>query len=148
MNTKLIFAYLGLFLLLFAECSFAGILTDNSDGTVSDNATLLMWQQAEGGAMTWSSALTYCEGLSLGGYNNWRLPNYKEIMSLFDDSKSVEPAINTKVFPNAQLWYWSSTTYINQKSAAHTAYFGIVTYGSAATKSLGNIYVRCVRGGQ
>lgn len=42
---------------------------DNGDGTVTDTATGLMWQQQDdGSSRNWSSALTYAEGLTLAGY--------------------------------------------------------------------------------
>jgi hypothetical protein len=47
-------------------------LTDNGDGTVTDNSTGLVWQQGETDPMLWGSALSYCEGLSLGGNSDWR----------------------------------------------------------------------------
>ena len=64
-------------------------LVDNGDGTVTDNRTGLIWQQGEPGAMTWNSALTYCEGLSLAGSTDWRLPNIKELESLVDETRIV-----------------------------------------------------------
>lgn len=44
-----------------------GNFTDNNDGTVTNNGNGLMWQQGEPDRMTWDQAITYCEGLSLGG---------------------------------------------------------------------------------
>lgn len=41
-----------------------------------------MWQEGEGGSKTWEYAITYYEGLSLGGYSDWRLPNIKELKSM------------------------------------------------------------------
>jgi hypothetical protein len=38
--------------------------TVNGNGTVTDQVTGLMWQQTDGGEMTWSSAVTYCQNLS------------------------------------------------------------------------------------
>ena len=55
-------------------------------------------------------ALSYCEGLPLGGKTDWRLPNIKELESLTDDAR-YNPAIDTNFFPNAYAsYYWSSTT--------------------------------------
>jgi hypothetical protein len=125
----------------------AGSLTDNGNGTVTDSGTLLMWQQGEGGAMTWEAALTYCEGLVLpsSGYSDWRLPNHKELLSLVDDTR-YNPSINTTIFSAAfSLNYWSSTTY------AYTPYAWIVYffYGSSDSyDKTDTYYARCVRGGQ
>ena len=40
-------------------------LTDNGDGTVTDNITGLEWQKTDGGEMTWENAGSYCENLLL-----------------------------------------------------------------------------------
>ena len=64
-------------------------LTDNGNGTISDSATGLMWQQDDSGSgMLWADALTYCESLSTGSYDDWRLPNAKELQSIVDYTRS------------------------------------------------------------
>ena len=87
---------------------------DNSDGTISDTSTGLMWQKATApGTYTWEQALTYCENLTLpaGGYSDWRLPNRNELQSIVDYSR-YNPAIDTTFFPGTVAsYYWSSTTY-------------------------------------
>jgi len=129
-------------------------LVDNNDGTITDNATGRMWQQGEPGYMTWDSALSYCEGLYLDGYSDWRLPNIKDLESIADNTR-YNPAIDTAFFPNADYssGYWSSTTNVSLPSYAWYVYFyngGVPFYGDNANygyKYSGNKYVRCVRGG-
>ncbi len=66
--------------------------TDNGNGTVTDNLTGLMWTKdasPEAGGVgvekvNWETALNYCNGLTLGEYTDWRLPNVKELQSLID----------------------------------------------------------------
>ncbi|MBI5194934.1 MAG: DUF1566 domain-containing protein [Nitrospirae bacterium] len=120
--------------------------TDNGNGTVTDNKTGLVWQQGEPGEMSWGSALSYCEGLSLGGSTDWRLPNIKELESLTDDTR-YSPAINTTYFPNTiSSYYWSSTTSASYPYYACDVYF-FDGYVYRYYKDF-NYYVRCVRGGQ
>jgi hypothetical protein len=124
-----------------------GHFRDNGDGTVMDMRTGLMWQQEETKAMTWEKALAYCENLDLGGYNDWRLPGIRELLSLVDDIRR-DPSINTAYFPGC--WpsiYWSSTT--------HTLYPGFVWYvgfDDGQVHGGGHkgrrYYVRAVRGGE
>ncbi|MEK7846656.1 MAG: DUF1566 domain-containing protein, partial [Nitrospinota bacterium] len=95
---------------------------------------------------TWESAITYCEGLSLGSYTDWRLPNIKELKSIVDNTK-YNPSIDTTYFPNTNSSiYWSSTTVADLTSYAWGVdfYDGYVYYDFKSY----NGYVRCVRGGQ
>ena len=117
--------------------------TDNGNGTVTDSGTGLMWQQAEGGSKTWDNALSYCEGLSLGGNADWRLPNVAELESITDDTR-YHPAINTTYFPNTNAaGYWSSTTHASGTNNAWRVSFenSIVNYNYKSN----SYYVRCVR---
>ena len=62
---------------------------NNGDGTITDQATGLMWQQADDGTTRdWEAALSFAEGLTLGGHSDWRLPNAKELQSIVDYSRS------------------------------------------------------------
>ena len=78
---------------------------DNSDGTVTDNNTGLMWQKTDGGEMTFENAAPYCKSLTTGGHNDWRLPNSHELFSInvFDN---VNPALNTVYFTKTVAEYW------------------------------------------
>jgi len=139
---------------ILAGVSTAGSLIDNSNGTVTDSGTHLMWQQGESNLMLWADALMYCQGLSLANYEDWRLPNHKELLSIIDETR-YNPFINTTMFPNAtSAVYWSSTLY----PGGWPNYVYAVNFGSGAS-NLGLImtqvpyyaypnYARCVRGGQ
>ncbi|MBI5675735.1 MAG: DUF4214 domain-containing protein [Nitrospirae bacterium] len=147
MRRKIFFILVAaLWLCCSAALSFAAPFTNNGNGTVTDNQTGLVWQQSEPGYMTWGPALSYCNGLSLGGRTDWRLPNIKELESLTDDTR-YNPAIDINYFPNAHAsYYWSSTTYAYYPNLAWDVDFfdGHVDYGSKGD----SYYVRCVRGGQ
>ncbi len=121
-------------------------LTDNGDGTITDNHTGLMWQKADSGnTLTWEAALRYAEGLSLAGYDDWRLPNIKELQSISDEHL-VNPSLDKAYFTGAiPAENWSSTTLANQPGSAWTIDFtlGIGSY-RAKTDTL---RARAVRGG-
>ena len=129
------------------------VYTDNEDGTVTDNSTGLMWQQAtatggtSGNYLTWKDALSYCDNLSLGGHTDWRLPNFKELQSLVDFSR-YKPSINTNYFPdtNPNNYYWSSTT-VSGVYACQMSFNGY-EFGDSTTGKGGSAQVRAVRGGQ
>jgi len=126
--------------------SIVPILTDNGNGTVTDNRTGLVWEQGESDYMDWGSALSYCEGLDLGGSTSWRLPSIKELESLVDDT-TWSPAIDPSRFPNAHAFsYWSSTTSAGYPELAWLIDF---CYGNVVDKYKYKMSpVRCVRSDQ
>jgi len=94
-------------------------LVDNGDGTITDEATGLMWMQDDNGeGVDWENALNYAENSNFAGYSDWRLPNVKELQSIVDYS-GVFPAIDplfsctpiTNEAGNADYGYhWTSTS--------------------------------------
>ena len=80
---------------------------DNKNGTVSDVNTGLMWQKATQQPDDWHEAMQYCEGLVLGGYDDWRLPTKNELYSLVSFDWASDPVTT---FPDTEsVIYWSST---------------------------------------
>lgn len=134
-------------------------LVDNSDGTVTDTVTCLMWQQASmdidnngtADIMTWQQALAESEDLELplGGYSDWRLPNIVELLSIVDYSR-YNPAIDPSLFPDTissgSHGYWLSTTDVRYTYYARGMSFdeGSDFYDYKSSSH----YVRAVRGGQ
>ncbi len=87
-------------------------LTDHGNGTVTDIKTGLMWKKCLEGLsgsactsgsvslFTWQQALAQPGNNSgFAGYNDWRLPNIKELNSIVEE-KCHAPAINLNRFPN------------------------------------------------
>ncbi|MGD1822662.1 MAG: DUF1566 domain-containing protein [Pleomorphochaeta sp.] len=107
---------------------------DNGDGTITDNSTNLMWAQDDSiETMDWIEALAYANESELGGYNDWRLPNSKELESLVDYKKTDFPAINTDFFNTTvtnfeteedAYYCWTSTTQGDFKNTACYVSFG------------------------
>ena len=101
---------------------------DKEDGTISDLATGLMWQQTDDGtSKNWEEALNYAENLELANYNDWRLPNAKELQSIVDYLRSPKttnsPAINS-IFQTTEItdpngnnghypFFWTGTTHLD-----------------------------------
>ena len=137
-----------LFILIAFSLSSASLSRDGK--IVSDSATGLQWQDDAIVASTqrnWTDAIAYCENtLALGGHDDWRLPNKKELLSIADRSR-YHPALDTSVFQNfSSSNYWSSTT-----NARDTNYAWIVDFYYGDSYNYGKTrddYVRCVRGGQ
>jgi hypothetical protein len=129
--------------------------------TVTDTVTGLMWQQCSQGQAgagcttgsatthTWQTALqlaTTANTNKIAGYNDWRLPNIKELTSLAALDR-YNPAINLTAFPNtSSAYFWSSSPYANYSSYAWLVYFsnGEDWYYNRGYSD----HVRLVRGGQ
>lgn len=125
---------------------------DNGDGTVTDNATGLMWEQTDSGlSMNWEDALFYAELATTGGYLDWRLPDVKELQSIVDyryspsadDVSSIGPAIDTMYFDTTALdlgttdyepdypYFWSSTSAYFGENQPKYYYAWYVAFGTA-----------------
>lgn len=120
---------------------------DNQDGTVTDTCTGLMWQQETApGMFTWQEALDYCENdLRLAEYEDWRLPDIRELQSIVDYSRfgpAIDPIFNAFTSPG----YWSSTTNAIRPNEAWTIGFNggnVLNFPDADKVNLR--YVRAVR---
>jgi hypothetical protein len=125
----------------------AGGYTDNSDGTVTDKVTQLMWQQtAAPGTYTWSAALAYCTNLTLGGHKDWRLPAEPELISIIDYSVASGSValIDAAAFPGTPVGlFWSSTPAAGSSSIAWVVVMTTGYTGKDYATNKDN--VRCVR---
>lgn len=121
---------------------------ENTDGTITDEATGLIWMQDDNGeGILWQDALAYAEGKEFAGYSDWRLPDAKELQSIVDytrtpattNSAAIGPLFNCTQITNEAgtvdyPWYWSSTTHVHDcKKSGSTAVY--VAFG----RSLGNM---------
>jgi hypothetical protein len=130
--------------------------TDNSNGTVTDNLTGLIWMKNANAfdQRTWADALSDANGMKSGDAGltdgsqagDWRLPNIRELESLIDNGR-YDPALPAgHPFTNVQPFiYWSSTT-----NEHITTYAWGVDIRSTQVDDYGksfDYYVWCVRGG-
>ncbi len=124
--------------------------TNNSNGTITDTVTRLMWQQVDGGEMTIESAFIYANNLVLGGFSDWRLPSPMESFSILNHQNN-NPAMNTTFFTASTAEYWWTNTYQtgdNTKVWCTNAGGGIGNHPKSETISAGGIkkfHVRVVR---
>ena len=123
---------------------------NNNDGTITDTITGLMWQKTDGGEMTFENALSYTDTLTLGGFNNWRLPNAHEAFSILN-LQNNNPALDVSIFTKtlAEYW-WTSNRQINDSTKiwVTNAGGGIGNHPKSETISAGGtkkIHVRAVR---
>lgn len=137
--------------------------TSNSDNTVTDNLTGLMWAKNANldSNKTWVAALSYCNDLTIDTYTDWRLPNRFELESLLDLAY-FNPALSNDAgtlkwgvsgdglssFTGVQsAYYWSSTT--AAFNTANYAWIVLLGYGYVNNDAKTNPnFVWPVRGGQ
>lgn len=103
--------------------------SNNGDGTISDLATGLMWMQDDSGeAMLWKDALEYAENFEFAGYDDWRLPDTKELQSIVDYTRS--PAATNSAAIDAMF---NSTEIINEAGQAdYGFYFTSTTHANSS----------------
>ena len=126
---------------------------DNGDGTITDLATGLMWSQDDSGpqinpenptgdsgprsGMIWEDALAWVQQKNDENYldyNDWRLPNAKEMQSIVDYSRApgatgsaaIDPIFNITQITNEAgdvdyPWFWTGTTHIHQGGGGSSA---------------------------
>jgi hypothetical protein len=155
---------------------------DNRDGTLSDLTTGLMWEKkcdrcdslhAESSTYLWSSdgtggviwdwidQVNLEGGTGFAGYDDWRIPNVKELLSIIDYERFnpavgrafdgdrcglgctdlTDPACNC----TALTGYWSATTLAHDTDRALVVTFNLGLIGDASKVNLAA--VRAVRGG-
>ncbi len=130
--------------MLAGRLAFAGIV-DNGDGTATDTENKIIWQtKGDGIPRTWEGANAYCAALLLGEQTPWRLPNNKELFSLFEEKKKqIKISGNTKFPATLSSVYWSSTLFPPHIPFATFINFNVGDAGGAVRSSL--YYVQCVR---
>ena len=134
--------------------------TDNSDSTITDNATTLMWQKCivglsgascgsgTGTQMDFATALTTCEAATTASYTDWRLPNRTELISITTLDGSTG-ALDGTYFPGVPnpTNYWSSSVvpmFTGYTNSWRVTYGGGVDYVNKTTSTY--MFARCVRG--
>jgi len=143
---------------------------DNADGTVTDVNTGLVWEKLSSSdgsvhdisnAYNWDQAFSghvaTLNSMNFAGHSDWRVPNYKELMSIVNlqnAGPAVSPAFNNNCTNGCTVLTcsctggntWTSTSYANfPTSAWHVHFFdGIMV---ADGKGGSNFNVRAVRGG-
>ena len=123
---------------------------------VLDKATGLEWMQLDtghpdlkatiastkkgDGQLDWEEALAYCEIASIGGKDDWRLPNAKELQAILDYTRAPQTTKTAAIDPifyateitdergrPNYAGYWTSTTHLDGRypgTDAIVVYFG------------------------
>jgi len=125
----------------YGKNSFA----NNGDGTITDQATGLMWMQEDSKlGMNWKNALSYAQNFTFAGHSDWRLPDSKELQSIVDYTRSPQTTSSAAIDPLficTQItneagevdypFYWSSTTHESMASGNEGGWGIYVAFGRA-----------------
>jgi len=127
---------------------------NRNDITILDDWTQLRWERvAIYQASSFDDAAAHCAGLTLDGLSGWRVPSYKELLTLVDESPHTEYptgapvtiAIDGNAFPGTRydLPYWTSSPFLKSPGDAYVVRFsdGIADHAPMLSA---NYYVRCV----
>ncbi len=139
------------------------------DGTIKDKNTDLIWEvkcsscgglhavsntyrwSGDGSQETiwdWLDDINAEGGTGYAGHNDWRIPNVRELQSIVDYgvfNPAIDPIFGPTAASFAASFYWSSTSYANNPSAAWFVNFngGFVDFDAKDF----DFHVRAVRGG-
>ncbi len=146
---------------LLAPPVWAAPFTSNADGTVTDQATSLVWDACPLGqsgtgcatdsatSLSWPATLDAAKAKNTEaykGHTDWRVPNIKELESLVGIT-AASPAIDTAAFPATPAgFFWSSTSFAPGPASAWVVnFYNGDSYANSRTITS---YVRLVRSGQ
>ena len=115
---------------------------------VVDRVTGLMWPEdwAGGGAnfgglLNWDNAIDWCLACATLGFDDWRLPNILELLSIIKVSAGAAPFVQTP-FINCRIepyHYWTSTTAAYLTTSAYALRFSYPTIGTYAKTDTKNL---------
>ena len=133
----------------------------HANGTVTDKKTNLMWKRClegmSGSSCTgssfyghWEQALQLSDS-SYAGYNDWRVPNIKELQSIVEEQYH-SPALNTAIFPSGAYLgshprkTWSSSPGgISNHALGVSFEFGLIKSYPRHNPQISGLNVRLVR---
>lgn len=133
---------------------------DNGDGTVTDLATGLMWMKedsgyfnagdAKDGGLDWEQALAWAEDFEFAGYDDWTLPDAKQLESIVDytrspdttDSAAIDPVFGctpiTDITGKENYgYYWTGTTHLDGMPSGSQAVY--ISFGEALGEMRGEV---------
>ncbi|MCJ8314884.1 MAG: DUF1566 domain-containing protein [Saccharospirillaceae bacterium] len=135
------------------------VIGGDNEELVIDTETGLMWMRCSLGKRwydgncfntetryTWQEALNVADTFKYSGFDDWRLPNIKELGSLLELACRDAP-INEVMFPNTvQTYYWSASNDAYNAKDAWIVFFASGRHINTAKNT--PLAVRLVRNGQ
>lgn len=113
---------------------------------IQDPRTNLMWEDTphvREAKIRQPRAKEYCSELTLGGFNDWRLPSIQELLTIIDYNRVSPAIIKAFSYIEDESFYWTKTRVADE----YDAFWGVNFkrgYSSKASEYYDR-YVRCVR---
>ena len=98
-----------------------------------DSSSKLRWSTKAVDPMDWNSAVSYCDGLTEGGYSDWRLPNISELRTLVRNCNDTETGGSCGVIDTGN----SSTTCLSYNECRNDACDGCTSDSSGYYSKFG-----------
>jgi hypothetical protein len=127
---------------------FGDLSRDDNLSVVVDNQSGLMWQDSKEiqTSLEGKEALDYCANLKYANFNDWRLPNINELLSISDDTV-IKPAIYKEFKNTKNIYYWSSSIFSSELESKEllSVSFGYGGFAEIIYKQGQKNGIRCVR---
>lgn len=122
--------------------------------TVTDRTTSLVWQRNEPSPVSASypAAMAFCDGLTLAGQTDWRLPTRMELLTILDYGRAEAGFLNNTVFPDGRsaggTIAWTASLSLLHARLDERISLDLFTSAVATTLvAQSSLLVRCLRGG-
>jgi hypothetical protein len=131
-------------ILLIIAIGFSALMAEIT--ILQDPRTNLMWEDTphvREAKIRQPRAVIYCKELTIGGFEDWRLPTIHELLTIIDYTR-ISPAILREFsYTEDESFYWTKTHVADEDDA----FWGVNFkrgYSSKASEYYDR-YVRCVR---
>jgi len=131
-------------ILLIIAIGFSALMAETT--MVKDPRTNLMWEDTphvREAKIRQPRAVIYCNELTVGGFEDWRLPTIQELLTIIDYTR-ISPAILREFsYTEDESFYWSKTHVADEDDA----FWGVNFKRGESSKASEyyDRYARCVR---
>ena len=100
----------------------------NSNGTVLDTRTNLMWAAKDNGSdINWANAKSYSENYRGGGYTDWRMPTQDELEGLYDKAQTYKSGCSYDVHLTELIRLTCTASWASETRGSDAAFFSFIT---------------------
>ena len=131
-------------IILIIAMTFSALMAEIT--MVQDPRTNLMWEDTphvREAKIRQPRAKEYCSELTLGSFNDWRLPSIQELLTIIDYNRISPAILKAFSYVEDESFYWTKTHVADEDDA----FWGVNFkrgYSSKASEYYDR-YVRCVR---